>query len=374
MSSMFWINTNQLDEQQRQAVEGIPATSSFLLKGPAGSGKTNILLLRGKWLTLKKKSDFRIVVFTSSLRDFVRVGCEHYGINPDSAITQMAFFRNILQEYSVPFELTRDFEADRNMLAGKVMSLVDSKRISSDYCGTLLIDEAQDYTDTELLVFRGLTKHLVLASDSRQSIYKATHTPDLPERLVDGNTVTLRYHYRSGLKLCKVADAILSDAAAFPRLQGECRYSEATLPSSVIPVLCRSFEAQLDAIASNLLSQLALYPDEQIGVLFPKREQAEQFEDYWTTVGVSDPEGFIRIETLHAAKGWEFRAVHLGGCEALYRMGAVQKRLIYTGILRGKTSAHLYYSGHLPGYLETALAVLEPPRADPSFDELFRGF
>lgn len=371
MSSMFWIRSDQLDDEQRQAVETIPETTSFLLKGPAGSGKTNILLLRAKWLTLKKQNNFKIIVFTGSLRQFVEQGCIHYGIDPSSAITQMTFFRMILQEYSVPFELSKDFETDRSMLAGKVMSLIDSKGISNSYCGTLLIDEAQDYTDTELLVFRGLTKRLVLASDSRQSIYKATHTPGLPEKLVGNNVVNLRYHYRSGLKLCKVADAILVDAAAFPRVQGECRYSEALLPSSVTPVPCGTFEEQLETIVANLQSQLSLYPNERIGVLFPKREQASQFTDYLASSPVADSDNRIWVDTLHGAKGWEFRAVHIGGCEVLYRMGAVQKRLIYTGILRGKTSVHVYYSGHLPGYLEAALAVLEPPRANPTFDELF---
>jgi superfamily I DNA/RNA helicase len=371
MTSMFWIQTDQLDSEQRRAVGAIPETASFLLQGPAGSGKTNILLLRAKWLTLKKQSDFKIVVFTASLRQFVQEGCVHYGINPSSAITQMTFFRTVLQEYSVPFELSGNFESDRNLLAGKVMSLVDSNRISDSYCGALLIDEAQDYTDTELLVFRRLTKRLVLASDSRQSIYKATHTPGLPQKLVNDNVVNLRYHYRSGLRLCKVADAILADPVSFPRLQGESRYPEAHLPSSVTSVPCNSFKEQADAIIGNLQSQLALYPDERLGVLFPKREQKIEFEAYLAASSLSDPNDRIWVDTLHAAKGWEFRAVHLGGCEALYKMGAVQKRLIYTGILRGKTSAHLYYSGHLPGYLDAALAVLEPPRADPTLDELF---
>lgn len=371
MSSIFWIRTDQLDDEQKQAVESIPEATSFLLRGPAGSGKTNILLLRAKWLTLKKQSDFKLIVFTSSLRRFVEEGCDHYGIDPSAAITQMTFFKTILQEYSVPFDLSDNFEIDRSMLAGKVMSLIDSGRISDSYCGTFLIDEAQDYTDTELLVFRGLTKRLVLASDSRQSIYKTTHTPGLPEKLVGDNVINLRYHYRSGLKLCKVADAILTDAVAYPRLQGECRYPEAQLPSSVTQVSCASFEEQLVAIVANLQSQLDLYPNERIGVLFPKRDQVSDFKAYLISASVSDPNNCIWVDTLHGAKGWEFRAVHLGGCEALYRMGAVQKRLIYTGILRGKTSVNLYYSGHLPGYLEAALAVLEPPRANPSFDELF---
>jgi superfamily I DNA/RNA helicase len=373
MSSIFWIKTDQLDAEQRQAVEGLKEGESFLLQGPAGSGKTNILLLRAKWLTLKGLSNLRIIVFTSSLRQFVAEGCALYGINPASVTTQMAFFQNILREYSVPFEMSSDFEIDRNMLAGKVMSLIESGGISNTYCQALLVDEAQDYTDTELRVFRSLTRRLVLATDTRQSIYKATHTNGLPEQLVSQKVVKLRYHYRSGLRLCKVADAILTDRALYPALQGESRYPEATIPSSVIRLTFGTFEQQIAAIIENLESQMILYPDEKIGVLFPKREQAAQFKDRLAFSGISDPTGRIWVDTLHSAKGWEFRAVHLGGCETLARMGGTQKRLIYVGVLRGKTSVHLYHTGHLPGYLESALTVLEPPRADPTFDDLFRG-
>jgi superfamily I DNA/RNA helicase len=369
--STFWVSKEELDTEQSRAVEGIAAPTSFLLRGPAGSGKTNILLLRAKWLTLKNLSNFRIVVFTSSLRAFVAAGCEHYGIDPALAVTQMSFFRNLLNEYSVPFDLSNNFELDRTMLAGKAMSLIESRNISSDYCTALLIDEAQDYTDTELLVFRRLTKRLLLVTDSRQSIYRATHTPGLPEQLVNDNIVTLRYHYRSGLHLCKVADAILADTSSYPRLQGECRYAELQRPSSVTRVSCASFHDQVQAILVNLRLQLDLYPDERIGVLFPKREQLTEFRESLSTSGLGDPQGMIWTDTLHSAKGWEFRAVHLAGCEQLYRMGATQKRLIYTGVLRGKTSVHIYYSGHLPGYLEAALGVLGPPPADPTLDDLF---
>lgn len=371
MSSAFWVSGDDLDADQAKAVEEIPENISFLLRGPAGSGKTNILLLRAKWLTYRKLTDFKIVVFTSSLRKFVEEGCEHYGINPASVVTQMALFKGILDEYLVPYELTKKFETDRNMLAGKVMSLIESRGITQDYCNTLLIDEAQDYTDTELLVFRKLTKNLVLAADSRQSIYQTTHTPGLPERIIEENVVTLRYHYRSGLRLCKVADAILSDAAAYPKVQGECRYPEADRPSSVTPVPCKSFDEQLRAIVTNVTQQIDLYPGEKIGVLFPKRDQAARFEEYIAVNAVAGAVDVLWIDTLHGAKGWEFRAVHIAGVEALYRMGAIQKRLIYTGLLRGKTSVHIYYSGHLPGYLDAALAILEPPRPAPRLKDLF---
>lgn len=372
MAETFWVSGDELDEDQARAVEGISETTSFLLRGPAGSGKTNILLLRAKWLTFKNLTDFRIIVFTSSLRRFVENGCTHYGVNPAAVVTQMAFFRGILDEYGVAYELTKDFDTDRSILAGKVTSLIESKGITQSYCHTILLDEAQDYTDTELIAFRRLTKNLVLAADSRQSIYRATHTPELPERLVDGNVVSLRYHYRSGLNLCKVADAILSDAAVYPRVQTECRYAEAARPSSVHSISCPTFEGQLDEIVKLLRPQLDLYPGERIGVLFPKREQVDAFKAFAASTILDAPEDVLWIDTLHGAKGWEFRAVHIGGCEALYRMGAIQKRLIYTGLLRGKTSAHIYHSGHLPGYLDAALATLQPPRPKPTLSDLFK--
>lgn len=372
MSATFWVSGDDLDADQVRAVDSISETTSFLLRGPAGSGKTNILLLRAKWLTYRKLTDFKIVVFTASLRNFVEEGCIYYGINPESAVTQMTFFKGILDEFSVPYELTKNFEADRNLLSGKVMSLIESRGISQEYCGFLLIDEAQDYTDTELLIFRKLTKNLVLATDSRQSIYRTTHTPQLPERLVSDNVITLRYHYRSGLRLCKVADAILADSAVYPKVQGECRYPEKTRPSSVVPVPCESFNDELQAIVANLTPQIDLYPGEKIGVLFPKKEQVVAFENFIATNPIAGGAEVLWVDTLHGAKGWEFRAVHIGGLEALYRMGATQKRLIYTGMLRGKTSVHIYFSGHLPGYLDSALATLDPPRPAPQLNDLFK--
>jgi hypothetical protein len=371
MSAAFWMSGKELDAEQTKAVEGIKENASFLLRGPAGSGKTNILLLRARWLTQKRLTDFQIIVFTSSLRDFVKEGCAQYGVNRESVVTQMAFFRRILDEHNTPYELTENFDEDRSLLAGQVTSLITAGKITQSYCGYLLIDEAQDYSDTELLAFRKLTRNLMLAEDERQSIYRTTHTPTLSEELVDHNIVTLRYHYRSGLTLCRVADAIIPESAIYGKVQEGCHYSEKNRPSSVNRVPCPSFDAQMQMIMENVAPQLDLYPDEKIGVLFPKKDQALAFREFISRNAQSGAEDVLRVDTLHGAKGWEFRAVHIGGCEALYKMGPIQKRLIYMGVLRGRTSVHIYYSGHLPGYLDAALATVEPPRPSPTIDELF---
>lgn len=370
MHSTFWIGESQLDGEQSSAVQKMPEGFSFLVRGPAGSGKTNILLLRAKWFKLKDLHNFKIIVFTSSLKKFVQDGCSGYGVPSEHVVTAMQFFRELLNEYGVSIETTGEFETDRALIAGRVQSLVDEKNIQPIY-EALLVDECQDYMDTELLVIRKLCERLILVADSRQSIYKTTHTPNLLESLVHNNVISLKYHYRSGLSLCKVADYILKDSANFAPVQGECKYDEASRPSSVNIVNCPDFSTQLNLIIKNLQIQVDLYPDELIGVLFPKRDQMEQFSLEIAMAGLDFDTSRVRVETMHSAKGLEFRSVHIAGCEALYKMGSIQKRLAYTAVLRGRTSANIYYSGSIPGYLESAVARLSAPKPDPLFSTLF---
>jgi len=371
MHGTFWVGESQLDAEQSSAVQSMGQSDSFLIRGPAGSGKTNILLLRAKWFKLKDIHEFKIIVFTSSLKRFIQEGCSGYGISPEYVTTGMQFFKMLLDEYHIKLDLTGDFETDRAMVAGRVQSLVDEKGIKPIY-EALLVDECQDYMDTELMVMRKLCERLILVADSRQSIYKSTHTPDLLESLVEGKIITLKYHYRSGLNICRVADSILKDSASFAPVHGECRYDEASQPSSVVPVPTNSFSEQISSILSKLKGQVDLYPDELIGVLFPKREQLDKFTASLAIAGTEFDTGRIRPETMHSAKGLEFRAVHIAGCEALYKMGSIQKRLAYTAVLRGRTSVHVYYTGNMPGYFESAIARLAAPKPNPVMSDLFR--
>lgn len=367
---MFWINDAQLDDEQKAAVRQIPLDTSFLLTGPAGSGKTNVLLLRARWLRAKALSDYRIIVFTSSLREFIRTGAAQYGVSSDAVVTAHQFFRDLLSDYGQKFEATGNFEQDRSMLAGQVNSLITSKNISDIY-PALLIDEGQDYTDTELLVFRKLTPRLMIACDTRQSIYRQTVTHEIISSIVENTVVELKYHYRTGLKICTVADKILIDSKNFPSIRDHCKYDEKAKPSSLEVNECDSFDAQVGLIISKLSKQVDLYGDALIGVLFPKKEQQVAFSaalEYDATISNKET---IRVNTLHGSKGWEYQAVHIGGCEALSRMGGVQKRLIYTGILRARTSVNIYHTGHIPGYLEGAFSSILPPKPDPDLSELF---
>ncbi len=371
MSGTWWVSDADLDDDQSVAVQGTSEAESFLIRGPAGSGKTNILLLRAKWFRLKDISDFKIIVFTRTLRDFIREGCEEYGVPWQTVVTSTQFFRELLDEYGVGYETSDNFEADRVLLCGKAQSLIEEKGISNTI-EALLVDECQDYLDTELHIFRKLATRLIMAADSRQSIYKSTQTPNLLEKLVNNKSINLKYHYRSGLRICRVADAVLRDSANFAPVKEDCLYDEAARPSSVEIDELPNLDAQFRKIIERLPAQLDAYPGELIGVLFPKREQVSSFQDELARHSFGEEGERVRVDTMHGAKGLEFRAVHLGGCEALYRMGATQKRLIYTAILRAQTAVAIYYTGSVPGYLESAVAKLSPPKGSPRLSDLFK--
>jgi superfamily I DNA and RNA helicase len=85
------------------------------------------------------------------------------------------------------------------------------------------------------------------------------------------------------------------------------------------------------------------------------------------------PKTSICVCSLHAAKGLEFRTVHLVGGEGFPSFRDRQKRMSYTAITRAKTSLNLYSVNPLPGYLEQAVYDANPEPGPPDLDAVFTG-
>ncbi len=70
MNETWWVKQEQLDEGQKAVID-LPLDQSHLIVGPPGSGKTNLLLLRGSQLVRSNKPNVLILTFTRTLREFV---------------------------------------------------------------------------------------------------------------------------------------------------------------------------------------------------------------------------------------------------------------------------------------------------------------
>ena len=73
--SLWWARRDQLDPEQIALIEQLPLRQSFLILGPPGCGKTNVLLRRAQLVRGQRMPNVLVLTFTRSLTEFVRTGC-----------------------------------------------------------------------------------------------------------------------------------------------------------------------------------------------------------------------------------------------------------------------------------------------------------
>jgi superfamily I DNA/RNA helicase len=230
-----------------------------------------------------------------------------------------------------------------------------------------------------------LGKVLFIVADHRQKIYDNPDCFDALEKTTS-KVHRLHYNYRCGYKICKFADSLAKDSEDYESLAPKSQYDEASKPSSVEPFEVADVDAQAKQIIAQLSIQLKAYPGELLGVVCPKKKDVLHI---WAAIEGSplisqsvlqlvgqykpfDTNTRICVCTLHAAKGLEFRALHLAGCDGFTRFPN-QRNLVYTAVTRAKTSLSIYHCGKIPAFLEQAIADLQPIKDLPDPKDLFGG-
>jgi superfamily I DNA/RNA helicase len=374
----WWRELGDLDEDQREVI-ALPAEGSFLIKGPPGSGKTNLLLLRANYLMNTEHSNLVIIVFNRTLRDFICSGSGSYDFEAENVLTSRQFLDQLLDEAGAPYEAQGEFNEDRlGRLAAAEAALANLREPIYD---VILLDEAQDYLPGEIRLFRRLGRDIFMVADSRQQIYRGDERIiRCLESAVD-ETRSLRFHYRSGQPICQVADGIgATFSIGYEPILPTCNYNAVALPPSV-DVFQGGTEAQAAEIAGRLVLQRRTYPEGLLGVICPRLSELRIIADALEERGfgphlcVQDREDgyqpiladrLIWLSTVHGAKGLEFRALHFAAAEFVTRFGAQRKRLAYTAVTRAKTSLWIYHHDRLPPWFDAALNPSRPPRQGPN--------
>jgi superfamily I DNA/RNA helicase len=381
----WWREQGELDEDQL-AVIGLPDEGSFLVKGPPGSGKTNLLLLRANYLTVRSHPNLAVVVFNHTLRDFIRSGADRYDFDVRNVQTSASLLDELLREAGEGIEPTGRFVADRIArleLAERVSSRQHSTRPPYD---VLLIDEGQDFLPREIALFRRLTHDLFVVADTRQRIYEGQSPIEVLEDTAD-RVLNLRYHYRNGPPICEVADEIgRTFSSGYEPILPTCNYNSPSLRSSV-DVFAGDIVQQAREIAQRLRLQRRTYPEGFLGVICPRLAEVRSVASALEQSGLGSllcvqdreagyqsisPNRPIWVSTVHGAKGLEFRGVHFAAAETTSSAGSGQKRLAYTAVTRAKTALSVYHDAHLPGYLDAAVQKFRPaPSRQPGIGAAF---
>jgi superfamily I DNA/RNA helicase len=382
----WWVGKKDLDDDQRNIIR-LPLDECALVTGPPGCGKTNLLLLRANYLHLAKKRNIAVVVFTRSLREFIARGAAQYDFPASKIMTCRQWQLDLLRQYgdTVP-KTSGKFEQDRTAFIAATTNLADKLKLANIF-DAILLDEAQDYTPAEIQLFGRLTERLFCVADERQKIYEGEDSIEAIRSCV-GEPHVLRFHYRNGVKICRVADEIAKKWHGYRPLTETSNYPEKANPSTVDCEQRKTVVEQASLIVTRLGTQLIAFPNELIGVLAPTKESMNAI---WQVVSASKHSGRafllhgsasdsfpsdkqIVISTFHAAKGLEFRALHMAACDELKSsFFRNNRRMTFTAVTRAKTALSIYHSNDLYGYLEAALQSLIPSPQPPSLDEVFGG-
>lgn len=383
MNETWWVKAEQLDDEQRRAVN-LNRNASHLISGPPGSGKTNLLILRAKYLTLGGNPNFILLSFTRTLRDFIGNGAFQYGLTDEKVMTCTAWERDILRSLGVPIPEGDNFQTLRPLLAETVSQAIAARGLGPKY-HSILLDESQDYLPSELDLFFRLAHHVYAVADAKQKIYSgADAIPLLKSRVNDG--LLLPFHYRNGLRICRMADDLIRPIDPDTNLEGTANYDERSRPSTALAHKTSSLAEQCALILDKLLTERKAYPDELLGIVTARRKTLRLLKQTFETSPIapalsvqSAEEGYAELQpttrvwlsTIHGAKGLEFRTLHVAAAETINSLSE-SLQLAYTATTRAKTSLNVYYEGTLPGYIDQAIgAASGATLTEPSVDDLF---
>lgn len=381
--SLWWAKRNQLDDAQVELIEDLTTDENHLVKGPPGSGKTNVLLRRAQFVRAEGMPRVMVLSFTRPLVEFVKTGCYNSSgkeIFPVSLVeTVETWLRWIHSEHGEalpPRPKGKDaFAVWKERLAVSAKKLASRGHLPK--YETIFVDEAQDLQKAEVEALLEWTETLYFVGDSQQQIYnQSVGLSEIVKHVPDKNIHTLPSHYRVAPQIAKIADRILTSTgtASF----ASTGFYKGPKPGRYDDHGPLSRKAQIAECARQIKEQLRLYGDfindgDRIGIIVPMRDDRDEVLEYLEgdpdLIGMSRiirarngeksdeyQVGFdnspITIVTVQGCKGLEFRTVHWLFCDE--NSWAYSHEHYYTVVTRAKTEMDVYYESKLPQELALA--------------------
>ena len=367
-----------LDAKQEQKARNI-GPGHRLIFGVAGSGKTTILIARAKYLA-EQSPDKRglVLCFNRPLATYLKV--------------QLADFSNVTIQtfHQLAFRFGFDQRNWDQEFGNELRAAILQREERYDF---ILIDEAQDFDPDWFACVVALTKgqdeaDIFITGDGSQGLYRQRNRRFswISKGIqAQGRTEYLSENYRNAAKIFQLATRF-SGPSTFGEIEGDPKapgddQSRSVASGGNIFVIREKDRAGEISKVVNLVSQLlggkcesdskndTQFHFADIGIIYPTHKNQETLitqlllpriiaECNVPAVWVSDPNGSnrsnfspaVRIQTIHHAKGLQYRAVIFMWADLLpfaqSRDVEQDRNLFYVAITRATQLLTIVHSRH----------------------------
>jgi hypothetical protein len=382
-----------MDLHQESVARGL-GEGHRVIHGPAGSGKTMILIFRAMQLQAQATPDKPVLVlcFNRLLAERIASLLQLKGAGPAVQVSTFhAWAMDLIRTYQLgPVRSGALTSEDYDAFARLACEGITAGRVPLGQYAAILIDEAHDLADDWLAAAARMvdpaTRSLLVLYDDAQSIYqKSRRRLNFAKLGIEarGRTEILKINYRNTTEVLSLAvecaGAILQDGQA-----ADAEAMPLVLPQSAgrrgpMPALRRFGNGRDEAlaIAATIVEALAQgRSPAEFAVLARHRKALETIRAELEAAGVpcaaerrqrgvASPPG-VTLGTLHGSKGLEFADVFVAELEGL-SAGASDRveelRLLYVAMTRATHALHLSAVGDSPivQHVEAALQRLQLP-------------
>jgi superfamily I DNA/RNA helicase len=367
----------QVMDVQQESIARTLGNGHRLIHGPAGSGKTMLLVFRAVHLQAAARPDKPILIlcYNKALADRIDALLRLKGVG--QAVQVRTF-------HSWAMELVRTYQLGRvdglrgdelfEAMARIACDGIASSRVPHGQYTALLIDEAHDLADdwiaAAVKMVDPATNSLLILYDDAQSIYQKTRRKMSFAKLgveARGRTEVLKVNYRNTREVLALAMEC-ARPILYERTMGEEDDIPLVLPDSAgrsgaAPSFRQfnSIQAELQSVVEKveemrqgggrpgdiLVTARQWWPLERLQALFEQRGVPVVLTKYRRRTEVP-PEGAITLTTLHSSKGLEYSTVFVIALNLLVERDgdfADEVRLLYVGMTRATETLHLSASG-----------------------------
>lgn len=328
---MSWlIPTNQLTPDQSRAVRLSPSEHRLISGGP-GSGKTQILVHRAKYLSDKlncSADKWKIMVYTNVLKDYIKSDTNLLDLPEKNVHTFdhwcLLFYKKHIK-FSVPLN-DKTKKTDIEAVRRAVNDYIDTN-ISQPLFEFVLIDEGQDLPEGVFQLLNKISNHITVCFDKKQQLYSdGCEEQDVLETLnITKKNINLIDAFRVCPYLVKLAAQFIPDKherAAFLDQQRTPQVEKET------PLLyfARNYNDEKNKLYEIIRERQLM--NERIGILCATNKQVAVFARGLSDVGIEVEvpnnhsknnslmshdftSGRPKLMAFHSAKGLTFDSVLL---------------------------------------------------------------